>query len=322
MHAPSRDVGHQTTHHHTDRTLPGGGPSSQPRRERESRRFHQRPWMLACQRIGTGSAARVTIASLAVILTSALSGVIIWRPSPDTASPSIREFDTPRGARSTVSLRDGTILTLGPATRLRVPPEYGRLTRTVELDGEGLFIVVHDSRHPFLVRTARTVVHDVGTTFTVVAYSKDPSVEVAVAAGEVSVADSALRARDVATIGVTGRLTVRHRADVRPYLAWSQGRLVFVDTPLREVMRVLDRTYDLQITLADSALGAQLITATFTNQPPDVVLDDVTAIVGAAYERSSRSVVIRRRARGAARASVASYLGVAPAQPSHHRWHP
>jgi ferric-dicitrate binding protein FerR (iron transport regulator) len=276
-------------------------------------RLRARPWPFVSRHI---------VASSVGIISIAMSGVILWQRAPDTASQSIREFDTPPGARSMVSLRDGSILTLGPATRLRVPPEFGRVTRTVELEGEALFTVVHDSRHPFLVRTARAVVRDVGTTFTVVAYAKDPGVEVAVAEGEVSVAGSALKASDVGTIGATGLLTVRHRADVRPYVAWSQGSLVFIDTPLREVMRVLDRTYDLQITLADSALGAQLITATFANQPPDVVLDDITAIVGAAYEWSSRSVVIRRRARAPAHPGGALSPRAALANLSHGRREP
>jgi transmembrane sensor len=273
-------------------------------------RVHPRTWTLV---------RRYAVAGSAAIITIAIGGLVLWHGSADSSSQAIREFDTPPGARSTVSLRDGTILTLGPATRLRVPPEFGRVTRTVELDGEGLFTVVHDARHPFVVQTARTLVRDVGTTFTVVAYAKDPGVEVAVAEGEVSVAGAALKAHDVGTINATGRLTVRHRVDVRPYVAWSQGSLVFINTPLRDVMRVLGRTYDLQITLADSALGTQLITETFTNQPPAVVLDDITAIVGAAYERSSRSVIIRRRARGAAHQSGAPYTRAALANPTYHR---
>src|SRR6185437_8184900 len=184
---------------------------------------------------------------------------------------------------------------------------------------EGLFRVVHDARRPFIVRTARTDVRDVGTTFTVVAYAKDPGMEVAVADGQVSVAGAALGAQDIGTIAPTGHITVRHRADVRPYLAWSQGSLVFVDTPLREVVHVLDRTYDLQITLADSTLGRQLITATFTNQPANTVLDDIAAIIGAAYERSARSVVIHRRPRPPGGVGSAPAARVASATLSHER---
>ena len=165
--------------------------------------------------------------------------------------------------------------------------------------------MVHDARHPFAVRTARMLIRDVGTTFAVDVspYAKDLNQQVAVTEGEVSVAGTALNAHDVGTVDRAGRLTLRHEADVRPYVAWSQGSLVFVRTPLREVARVLSRTYDLQITVADSALVGQLITASFSDQPADVVLDDITAIVGAEYERSSRSIVIRRRTPGVAEPS-------------------
>jgi transmembrane sensor len=267
-------------------------------RMRDERRSRPPAWLSQHWPLSASAAALLAAVSTAVVISRG------WLPA---ALSPIRDFETPPAARASVTLRDGTVLTLGPATHLRVPREFGHSTRTVELDGEALFSVVHDPRHPFVVKTARTVIRDVGTTFSVVAYAKDPGMQVAVTDGEVTVDGASLGARDVGTIGATGHLSIRHRADVRPFVAWSQGNLVFVNTPLRDVMRVLERTYDLQITVADSALGAQLITATFTNEPADMVLDDITAIVGAAYVRSARSVVIQRRPRPESHLRHASY---------------
>ncbi len=151
----------------------------------------------------------------------------------------------------------------------------------LDLDGEGLFSVRHDAGHPFAIRTARTVVHDVGTTFDVLAYASDSIERVAVIEGQVSIGGASLASHDVGTIDVTGHITLHYNADVTRLLLWSDGGLVFADTPLSDVMRALRRNYEVHVTLRDSALGAQRVTATFVaGTPVDAVLHDITAIIG------------------------------------------
>jgi ferric-dicitrate binding protein FerR (iron transport regulator) len=222
------------------------------------------------------------------------------------ASQQFREFTTAAGNRATVTLHDGTQLMLGPATRVRVPLDFGRSERIVELDGEALFAVVHDTRHPFAVRTERTTVRDVGTTFVVAAYAGDPSERVAVSEGEVMLGGTELRARDRASIDASGHMSVTRGTDVSPDLAWSQGRLVFEDTPLREAARTLARALDLEIVLADSTLGSRRLTAAFGDDPADEVLDAISQAVGAQYERTGRKVILRRRVGAADRGVPAS----------------
>jgi ferric-dicitrate binding protein FerR (iron transport regulator) len=74
-----------------------------------------------------------------------------------------------------------------------------------------------------------------------------------------------------------------------------QGRLVFEDTPLREVARELDRAFNIEITIADSALMSREVSGAFDTETVDEVLYAVTAAVGGRYERVGRTVVIRRR---------------------------
>jgi ferric-dicitrate binding protein FerR (iron transport regulator) len=198
-----------------------------------------------------------------------------------------------------VTLQDGTHLVLGPASRLRVPADFGVRDRTVDLDGEGYFTVVHDVAHPFAVRTARATVRDVGTTFSVRDYADDREERVAVAEGEVAIGAVAVRARDIATVDSIGQVRVQASGDVALELAWTQGGLAFQRTPLVAVVRDVARTFGLRITIADTALGNQLITAAFGSQSADEVLDEITHLVGAEYTRDGTRVVIRRRAGGA-----------------------
>ncbi len=246
------------------------------------------PWWLA--------AAAALVAGL---------GVATWHAMTSRSAPqAFGEFVTGAGSRSTVVLRDGTRLVLAPATRIRVPADFGVRTRTIDLDGEAYFAVSHDSQCPFAVRTATSLTRDVGTAFVVRAYADDEHSLVAVQEGEVALAtarvpkaSTVLAAGAVGVIDTAGRITVRRGVHLSGYFGWTQGNLVFESTPLRDVARDLARTFDLQVTVADEALGNELITASFTDQPVDAILNEVTTIVGAQYDRSGRSVTIRRKPR-------------------------
>jgi transmembrane sensor len=234
------------------------------------------------------------IRAVAAVLVLAAGAVVTYRSGVLTPPQQFREFASAPASRVTVTLRDGTQIVLGPSTRLRVPGDFGAAARDVELDGEASFAVVHDADHPFAVRTSRAVVRDVGTTFSVRAYVGDAEQRVVVSEGQVALGAVTLGARDLAAVNAAGLVTVRHGVDVSRYAAWTQGQLVFEDTPLREVTAELGRTYDLDVTLADSTLGKELVTASFTDQSVDEVLRVVTHVVGATYRRTGRTVVIRR----------------------------
>jgi ferric-dicitrate binding protein FerR (iron transport regulator) len=158
---------------------------------------------------------------------------------------------------------------------------------------------VHDVRRPFVVQTFRATIRDVGTTFDVRAYASDLGERVTVAEGEVAVAGVALRARDQASLDDAGHISVRRNVEVTAPMAWVQGRLVFEDTPLADAARMLARTYDLDVAVADSSLGRERVTAAFpAGEAVGEVLRAVTLAVGAHYEQIGRTVMIRR---GAAR---------------------
>ena len=249
---------------------------------------------------GLGSWGGLVAAACAV----GMAVMLIW---PYHASTPFREFATTTGSRGTVTLRDGTRVVLGPDTHLRVPADFGRGPRTVELDGEAFFAVMHDTRHPFAVHARGTTVRDVGTEFDVRGYGDDRGVRIVVAQGAVTVQPLAthqdaqsLWAGDEADVTARG-VAITHYADVAALTGWVQGHLVFEDTPLRDVVRDLDRTFNLTITIADSTLAGHQVSGSFDNESADQVLDAVTAVIGAQYDRAGRSIVIRRRAVGAER---------------------
>ena len=218
---------------------------------------------------------------------------------------------THAGEQIGVTLSDGTSIVLAPASVLTVGSGFGPAARQVTLDGEASFTVTHDSRRPFTVHTSWAVLRDVGTTFVVRAYPTDHRARVAVRDGAVSVmlagaptAVATLRAGEAASIDGQGRLQVAQVTDADALLAWMRGRTVFNAVPLGDALRDLSREFDLQIVVPDSSLARLPITASFADEPIEAILGDITAIVGARYTRSGRTIVIRRRMKGGASSAV------------------
>ncbi len=232
-------------------------------------------------RIGLGAAAALVLAA----------GYGAWQYRAVEDGPSVvavdaarrvREYRTIRRQRGTVQLEDGTRIELGVASVLRVHPfTSGR--RDVELEGEGVFDVTHDSRRPFAVRSGGAVIEDLGTRFGVRAYGRDAGVRVVVAEGKValrpfgaaSAASVSLSPGDLGTVDVHGRMTVRHDVAVAAYLGWTSGRLFFDNAPLAEVAADLERWYDIDVMIDTRALAERRVTV---NMPVGSLADALAAV--------------------------------------------
>lgn len=194
-------------------------------------------------------------AAAAVLLVSI--GVAAWQFNIFTGQPATQPetvYRTLASQRAEVTLADGSKIVLAPATTLRARG------RTINLDGQAMFTVVHNEGKPFEVisRGVRTTV--LGTTFGVRAY--DSSVKVVVSQGKVAVNTQTLTAGDIATV-VNSTTNVQHNADVSSELAFSRGELVLRDVPLPEAIPDLNRWYNTDIRLADKSLNELRLSATF-----------------------------------------------------------
>lgn len=179
-------------------------------------------------------------------------------------------YATATAQRATITLDDGTRVTLAPQSTLRVATEYGRDTRDVTLDGEAYFDVRGSHERPFLVRTGGVTTRVLGTTFSVRRYVGDARVQVAVTSGKVLVSSGrssahALHAMTLAAGSVaaaTDSTVVLLSADsAQAYTTWTNGQLVFRAAPMTDVLATLSRWYGYRFRLADSALAQQNLTA-------------------------------------------------------------
>ena len=250
--------------------------------------------------------ALLRIAAAAILI---VGGMMLWQSIRSSRGDAAGQtFATTVGERRQLVLKDGTKVLLGPTSRLVVFFGDQDGDRLVKLDGVAYFSVVHDAAHPFTVKAGSFRIQDVGTAFAV---ESDDSAgtrvvvdsgSVALGAGDQDPAASAvLNARDRATVDMKGRVIVERSAVSDDDLAWVQGRLVFRDAPLILVGAELYRWYGVRLRVADSSLANLHLTASFSGEPVDRVLNVIALSLGARIERQGNVAILHRAAPSGAR---------------------
>ncbi len=158
---------------------------------------------------------------------------------------------TPRGGQYQVTLEDGTQVWLNAASSLRFPTVFVGNEREVQLTGEAYFEVAKNPGKPFHVKVNQMDVQVLGTHFNVMAYGNEPTAKTTLLEGRVTVTNKgqtqqlAPGQQAVLNNGTNG-FTVR---DVNTDLAvaWKNGLFRFRETNIREIMRQVERWYDVEV---------------------------------------------------------------------------
>lgn len=218
--------------------------------------------------------ARVMVLAACVVL----APVIYTRVTADAM--------TGMGETRSLTLADGSHVSMGPDTALRVA--FGPTGREVRLlKGEAWFQVVHDARRPFRVSIGKeTRVTDIGTAFEVRALSS--SVQVQVAEGRVELSR---QGGEPLFLGAGDGVVVRpanidhYDVPVADVASWRDGQLVVHDRPIREVVDVI-RQYYRGFIVVRNGVGDQRVTGVFDLHDPMAAL----AAVADAHEASVTSI--------------------------------
>lgn len=170
---------------------------------------------------------------------------------PEAKSGQYATLAVPRGGRYHITLPDGTQVWLNSASSLTYPTVFDDSSRTVSLRGEGFFEVVPD-KLPFKVKTTGQTVMVLGTRFNVNAYQNEPGVTTTLVSGSVEIALNRGRVSRLqlkpGEQAIVSDKTIKVRKVALPiYTAWKDGDFRFRETPLPEVLRQLERWYDIEV---------------------------------------------------------------------------
>lgn len=184
------------------------------------------------------------------------------RVDSNRKSSALNQVIIPYGKRSEITLIDGTRIWLNSGSQLSYPSQFKNDSREIYLSGEAMFDVKHDPKKPFYVITRDVKIKVLGTTFNVLSYADDNTVETVLIKGKVTAGKNRLFAETV-ELSPGERLIYdkakanlsKDKVDVQLYSSWVDGYLVFKNIPVTEVFMKLKRYYNQEITIDNSLSG-------------------------------------------------------------------
>ena len=255
---------------------------------------------------------RVVIAAATVLIILSAGLFTLHNQSiyfSNVAETEHRVITTKDGERASYILADGSRVVLHAGSRLEIPEDYNSEIRELYLEGEAYFETTHNSDKPFIVHSQHAYTRVVGTRFLVQAWSTDleSNIEVVVTEGQVIFGDR--RSFDIdkkpkevilsqnqrgMLTGDTGPV-VEEVDDIDWYLGWTEGRLIFNNRELREVLPRLERWYAIEIRVEDERIASKRITAEIDySLPMSDVLQGIALSLGLEIERTGRVVNFKR----------------------------
>ncbi len=200
------------------------------------------------------------------------------------------------GELRTLTLPDGSRVTLNANTSLRLSRWRFTRNREVWLTGEAEFSVRHlQSDQPFLVYTPDNLaIRVLGTEFVV--YSRQWGSKVALTQGSVQLRNSkkglqkplTIKPGDVVALPREGRVTLHHRQRMDPHTAWKDHRFIFENTPLTEVADKVAEQFGVKVDIADTSLAQRRVGGTFRAQSASELLSVVALMLNARVSQTGR----------------------------------
>ncbi|KZN44445.1 FecR family protein [Pseudoalteromonas luteoviolacea] len=218
---------------------------------------------------------------------------------PQGASPVIAQqiYQTETAQVETYQLVDGSVVTLGPDSKLLV--SISNQVRSLKLlSGEGYFDVVGDKARPFIVSSGQVAITVIGTEFNV--RFNPSSIQVAVAEGQVEVElqgkHAKLQAGEVIFADNSRGLSQVTPIDPTLIDDWQQGQLIYQDAPLGHIVAQLNRYYAGQIIVVGDNVEQLRVTASFSTQDIPSVIQDLAAMLSLEYTQSGDTWLLTKPA--------------------------
>lgn len=174
----------------------------------------------------------------------------------NNAKTAFNYLTIPRGGQYQVILSDSTIVWLNANTKLKYPVNFVEgEPRNVELVyGEAYFEVSPSTKHQgsiFKVVTKLQEVEVIGTEFNIKAYNDENQIYTTLFEGYVNILvdekKHQLQPGEQSILNIDTKDVTKQNVNVDYDISWVRGYFNFKDKPLEDIMKVLSRWYDVDI---------------------------------------------------------------------------
>ncbi|MDL5514943.1 FecR family protein [Arenibacter sp. M-2] len=209
----------------------------------------------------------------------------------------------PYGKRFDIELSDGTIVYLNAGSSIKYPVNFIKgMKRQVFLTGEAYLEVARNEENPFIVNADELNVHVLGTKFNISNYPEDKRAEVVLVEGSVGMysdkEDFDKNRSVILSPGLKGTFNENtseietKEVSTKVYTAWVGGELVFRDVTFDNILKKLERNYNVTIYNSNRKLGRKPFNASFKEGDINEVLHAFKKHYGIEYSIINNEVRI------------------------------
>ena len=210
----------------------------------------------------------------------------------------------PYGKTFELQLFDGTKAHINAGSSLKYPVQFIRgMNRQVFVSGEAFLNVAKDTLHPFIVNTDNLNVRVLGTQFNIYAYPEDNVSEIVLAEGSVELyfyediykegTSTKLKPGFKASFDRTTKEITKEAVITNIYTSWMAGELVFRDMPFDNILKKLERHYDVTIINENKKLSQEKFNASFGKVSLYRVLENLRTYHGIEYIMHNNIITIK-----------------------------
>lgn len=170
---------------------------------------------------------------------------------------AINTIQTPNGGKYKITLPDGSKVWLNSASTIQYPASFDGIERKVILKGEAYFEIAHNKDVPFRVVSNNQIVEVLGTHFNINSYEGEDYTKTTLLEGSVRVILNSSKEKSSNTkLLKPGEQSLTSKsksniqvenADTEKAIAWKNGYFKFKNTPINEIMREIERWYDVEL---------------------------------------------------------------------------
>jgi len=225
------------------------------------------------------------------------------KPSAGNEQTQICEIAAPKGHVSKCILPDGSEVWINTNSSIIYHTNsFNKEYREVELVGEAYFEVVKNTEKPFRVKTEIANINVTGTAFNVKAYPGSKGIETVLAKGCVemelnsgSQQTTVLSPGEKASYKMGKKNVAIEKVDADFYTSWRNGEILFKDATLNDLIKELERIYDIRFHLKDPALGEYRFRGMFSyNSDLIEALEKIKRTAGINYYIENKEVWLNK----------------------------
>lgn len=205
-----------------------------------------------------------------------------------TKSIASTELTVPYGSRLKTELPDGSTVWLNGGSTLKYPQVFTGDKRIIEFSGEGYFDIIKNEDAPFIINTDAIDVRVLGTRFNLTSYPEERLITTTLVEGSVRIINKHKKTKQTYTLQPSEKYTfntgsgqeqIEMVTNTFKDIAWIEGKLMFDDDPMTEVISRIEKWYNVEIEYDEGFLSDYFFTATFHHETLPQVLDLISLAV-------------------------------------------